>query len=71
MMKDAKKIVPNPERGQRGDFGKLTITMPPEMIDALEDVRRQRKKAKEKNSDMSSLIREAVSEWLVNKKKKA
>lgn len=60
----AKKIIPNPERGERGDFGKLSITMPQEMIDALDDIKRQRRRAKEKNGDFSSLIREAVAFWL-------
>jgi len=60
------KIIANPRRGERGGFEKITITMPPEMVEALEDVRRKRKRAKEKNTDISSLIREAVAYWLDN-----
>ena len=64
MDKKPKKLVPNPERGNRGDFERLTITMSPEMVEALEMIRRQRKRAKEKDTDISSLIREAVAYWL-------
>jgi len=60
----AKKIIANPDRGSRGDFERLTITMHPDMVEALEGIRRQRKRAKEKDSDISSLIREAVAYWL-------
>lgn len=67
MEKKSEKIIPNPDRGNRGDFERLTITMPPEMVDALEDIRRHRKRAKEKNSDISSLIREAVAFWVENR----
>lgn len=67
MDKKPKKIIPNPERGNRGDFEKLTITMPPDMVEALELIRRQRKRAKEKDTDISSLIREAVVYWLEKK----
>ena len=37
MDKKTKKIVANPERGNRGDFERLSITMPPDMIEALQD----------------------------------
>ena len=67
MDKKAKTLIPNPERGNRGDFERLTITMPPDMVEALELIRRQRKRAKEKNTDLSSLIREAVALWLEKK----
>jgi hypothetical protein len=67
MEKKPKKIITNPERGSRGDFERLTITMHPEMVGALEAVRRQRKNAKEKNTEISSLIREAVAFWLSNR----
>ncbi len=64
-MPDRKKpLDPNPARGNRGDFEKLTITMPPDMVDALESMRRQRKRAKSGNADLSSIIREAVAFWL-------
>jgi hypothetical protein len=67
MDKKPKKLVPNPERGHRGDFERLTITMPPEMVEDLEIIRRQRKRAKEKNTDISRIIREVVAFWLDKK----
>ncbi len=67
-MSDRKKpLDPNPARGSRGDFEKLTITMPPNMVDALENIRRQRKRTKSGNADLSSIIREAVAFWLQKK----
>ena len=64
-MSDRKKpLDPNPARGNRGDFEKLTITMPPDMVDTLENIRRQRKRTKSGNADLSSIIREAVAFWL-------
>lgn len=64
-MSDRKKpLDPNPARGNRGDFEKLTITMPPDMVDSLESIRRQRKRSKSGNADLSSIIREAVAFWL-------
>lgn len=62
--KTVKLFEPNPERGKRGDFSKITITMPLDMIEALEAIRMKKKRAKERNADMSSLIREAVANWL-------
>ena len=59
-----KPLDPNPARGNRGDFEKLTITMPPDMVDSLENIRRQRKRSKSGNADLSSIIREAVAFWL-------
>lgn len=67
MDKKPKKLNPNPARGDRGGFERLTITMPPSMVEALEQIRRQRKRAREKDFDISSLIREAVAFWLEKK----
>lgn len=55
---------PQPRTGKPGDFEKLTITMPPDMVDSLESIRRQRKRSKSGNADLSSIIREAVAFWL-------
>lgn len=53
-------------RGQRGDFQKLTITMPSSMLISLKTVGLHRKAAGNKDCDSSSLIREAVQIWLGN-----
>ncbi|WP_298506683.1 hypothetical protein [uncultured Sphaerochaeta sp.] len=62
--KNPGNIEPNPAQGQKGDFERLTITMPMDMVEMLEKIRMQRKRAKQKNTTISSLIREAVVEWL-------
>lgn len=59
-----RKIIPNPDRGERGNFRGLSITMPIEMIEELESIRTKMRRAREKNADLSSLIREAVAFWL-------
>lgn len=70
MKEKPRKIIPNPVRGERGNFRGLSITMPEEMIEELESIRRHMKRAREKNADMSSLIREAVAFWLSNRDQK-
>jgi len=55
---------PNPKRGQRGDFLKITITMPAEMLSNLQTLGLRRRVAGQKDTDISSLIREAVADLL-------
>jgi len=54
----------NPARGERGDFKRITITMSPEMLAELKILGARRQAKGEKNTDVSSLIREAVAEML-------
>lgn len=54
------KLVANPEHGEKGDFVRCTITLPPEVYKILNDEAGRRKMAKEKNSQISAIIREAV-----------
>lgn len=61
---ERKTIEANAPRGERANFLKLTITMPPEMLASLRDCGMQRKTEGHKDTDTSALIREAVSEWL-------
>lgn len=58
----------NPERGERGDFLKLTITMPAAMLTALRTVGIQRRARGQKNTTASELIREAVSNLISTEK---
>jgi hypothetical protein len=51
----------NPERGHRGDFLKITITMPAKMLGDLKILGLRRRTRGEKDTDISSLVREAVS----------
>lgn len=65
--KAKKKTTPkggNPARGERGDFLKVTITLPPEMLGNLKRLGIDRKMRGEKDTDVSSLIREALSQFL-------
>jgi transcriptional regulator of met regulon len=58
--KSRSKLVANPEHGEKGDFVRCTITLPPEVYKILNDEAGRRKMAKEKNSQISAIIREAV-----------
>ena len=51
----------NPERGHRGDFLKITVTMPAKMLGDLKTFGLRRRARGEKDTDISSLVREAVS----------
>jgi len=50
-------------RNPKSDFIKMSVTVPPEMFDALQDLSRARRRAKEPYT-MSDLVREAVGHWL-------
>ncbi|MGA8164592.1 MAG: hypothetical protein WB791_06150 [Waddliaceae bacterium] len=60
----SKSVEANPTRGERGDFLKVTITLSPEMLVSLKKVGMERKIQGMKDTDVSSLIREAVSVFL-------
>jgi hypothetical protein len=57
-------VNPNPPHGEKGDFRKLTITLPPEAYELLVQESARRKIAKDRNHLLSSIIREAVMEYL-------
>ena len=54
----------NPIRGERGDFLKVTITLPPEMLADLKRLGIERKLDGMRDTDVSSLIREALKTFL-------
>ncbi len=54
----------NPERGHRGDFLKITITMPAKMLGDLQTLGLRRRTRGQKDTNISSLVREAVSALL-------
>lgn len=54
----------NIPRGERANFLKVTITLPPEMLNALRIEGTRRKAEGQKDTDVSSLIREAVADML-------
>ena len=53
-------IEANPPHGEKGDFVKVTITLPPEVYTLIATEATRRKAAKEKGAQISAIIREAV-----------
>jgi transcriptional regulator of met regulon len=63
-MAQPKTIRLDAPRGQRGDFRKVTITLPPEAYEQLVNESARRKIANEPNHLFSEVIREALYEFL-------
>jgi transcriptional regulator of met regulon len=57
-------IDPNPPYGEKGGFRKVTVTLPPEIYERLVHESARRKIAGEPNQLLSSLLREAVLNYL-------
>ena len=57
-------IDPNPRYGEKGDFRKITVTLPPEIYQRLVQESARRKIAGEPNQMLSAMLREAVSRYL-------
>jgi hypothetical protein len=55
---------PNPPRGEKGDFRKITVTIPPDAYEQLIHESARRKIAGQPNQLLSSLLREAVVGYL-------
>jgi hypothetical protein len=55
---------PNPRYGEKGDFRKITVTLPPEIYQRLVQESARRKIAGEPNQMLSAMLREAVSRYL-------
>lgn len=58
------KATANPPHGEKGDFRKITVTLPPSAYNQLIQESARRKMAKEPNQLLSALLREAVVEYL-------
>jgi len=58
------RINANPPRGEKGDFRKLSVTVPPEVYEQLIRESMRRKIAGEPHQVLSALVREAVSDYL-------
>jgi transcriptional regulator of met regulon len=54
----------NPPYGEKGSFRKVTVTLPPEVYERLIRESTRRKIAQEPNQLLSSLLREAVMDYL-------
>lgn len=61
------QLVANPPHGQKGDFVKVTVTLPPAVYQVLNEEVVRRKLAKEPNPRMSAVIREAVVAFLAGR----
>ena len=62
--KKTKSSSVNPIRGERGNFLKVTITLPPSTLGELKRLGIDRKLRGEKDTDVSSLIRESLKTFL-------
>lgn len=58
----------NPPHGERGDFRKVTVTLPPAAYERLVQESAKRKIAGNVNHALSAIVREAVAGYL-NKQK--
>jgi hypothetical protein len=58
------RLEANPPRGEKGDFRKVSITIPPEAYEKLVRESARRKIAGEPNQLLSALVREAVIQYL-------
>lgn len=58
------KTLANPPHGTKGDFVKVTVTLPPDIYQQIMQEATRRKMAKEDNPLLSAIIREAVVEYL-------
>jgi transcriptional regulator of met regulon len=63
-MGDSKSSNPNPPYGDKGQFRKLTVTVPPDVYERLIQESARRKIAGESNQLLSALLREALSDYL-------
>ena len=54
----------NPPRGEKGDFLKITVTLDPATYELIATEAMRRKMAKEKDAQLSAVIREAVAQYL-------
>ncbi len=50
-------------RNRKSDFVKISVTLPPEMHEVLQDLSHARRKRKERHM-ISDLVREALASWL-------
>jgi transcriptional regulator of met regulon len=63
-MRQSNPSNPNPPYGDKGQFRKLTVTVPPDVYERLIQESARRKIAGESNQLLSALLREALSDYL-------
>jgi hypothetical protein len=57
-------IDPNPPYGEKGEFRRITVTLPPKIYERLVQESARRKVAREPNHLLSAILREAVTRYL-------
>jgi len=57
-------VNPNPPHGTKGDFRRMTVTLPPAAYELLVHESAKRKIAGRPNHPVSAIVREAVVEYL-------
>lgn len=62
--KRAERLVPNPAHGEKSDFVKVTVTLPPAVYELIVLEATRRKMSKERNPVISAIIREAAVAYL-------
>lgn len=60
-------INPNPPKGEKGDFFKITVSLSPEINRLIVDEVARRKETRAGNAVASAIIREAVVKMLLSK----
>ena len=63
----ASAVNPNPPHGEKGDFRKVTVTLPPAVYEMLIQESFRRKMAREPNSLLASIVRECVVSCLTRR----
>ena len=58
-----KPVEKSEKRFPKSDFVKMSVTVPPDMFEQLQDLSRSRRRAKEPYT-MSDLVRDALVQWL-------
>ena len=64
MLKNPGTANPNPPHGERGNFRKISVSLPPWIYERLIRESARRKIAGERNQLISELLREAVNQYL-------
>jgi transcriptional regulator of met regulon len=59
-----RSLIANAPHGEKGDYVKVTVTLPPEVYELLATEATRRKVHKEANPQLSAVIREAVVAFL-------
>jgi transcriptional regulator of met regulon len=64
VLKNPGTVDPNPPHGERGNFRKISVSLPPWIYERLIRESARRKIDGERNQLISELIREAVNQYL-------